>query len=192
MNFEQMTVERLLSLTDYFFTINLRIKFVNLVFLLRGVIQAMLFNQEAIKVRRMEVPDVDTLIKICRADKINPNQGGFIYPGTKWCGPGNIAKSWDDLGPNTDEDKCCRAHDNCPQSLKSGECRPGICNNSPFTRSHCDCDAELRKCLQTINTDVSNTIGAIFFNVIQVTCIKERRPCSKWQRYKKKLFYSYS
>lgn len=32
----------------------------------------------------------------------------FIY--TIKCGPGNSAKSFDELGENTEEDKCCRAH----------------------------------------------------------------------------------
>lgn len=49
------------------------------------------------------------------------------------------------------------------------------------TRSHCDCDVVFRKCLQNVNSETANTIGAIFFNIIQVICFKERSPCSEWQ-----------
>ncbi|XP_054010030.1 acidic phospholipase A2 PA4-like, partial [Hylaeus anthracinus] len=108
--------------------------------------------------------------------------GGLIYPGTKWCGPGNLATSYDDLGQHRLEDACCREHDHCPITIEPKECMPGICNRSPFTRSHCDCDAKFRRCLQNLNTEVANTLGALFFNVIQVACFKERRPCSQWQR----------
>lgn len=34
-----------------------------------------------------------------------------------------------------------------------------------------------------MNTETANTIGAIFFNIVQVVCLMERSPCSKWQRY---------
>lgn len=30
--------------------------------------------------------------------------------------------------------------------------------------------------------ETANTLGAVFFNVVQVTCFKERRPCSTYQR----------
>lgn len=113
----------------------------------------------------------------------------MIYPGTKWCGPGNVAASYNDLGHHAAEDACCREHDHCPIAISSQQCIHGICNNSPFTRSHCDCDAKFRRCLQNLNTEVANTIGALFFNVIQVTCFKERRPCSEWQRYMKLFLF---
>lgn len=119
----------------------------------RGVIQRMIFNQDQTRVRRMETDAMNKLVKICKGivnsyflsiinslsfsflgNQVFPHQGGFIYPGTKWCGPGNIAKSEDDLGSFEAEDRCCRDHDRCPQALASGECKLGICNDSPFTR----------------------------------------------------------
>lgn len=30
--------------------------------------------------------------------------------------------------------------------------------------------------------ETANTIGAVFFNVVQVICFRERSPCSVWQR----------
>lgn len=107
---------------------------------------------------------------------------GIIYPGTKWCGPDDIAESENDFGRHAAEDACCREHDRCESIISPGECIHGICNNSPYIRSHCDCDAKLRRCLQGLNTEVANALGAYYFNVIQIICFMERRPCTKWQR----------
>ncbi|XP_011503495.1 PREDICTED: acidic phospholipase A2 PA4 [Ceratosolen solmsi marchali] len=152
----------------------------------RGVIQRMVLGSDPKKVRQISNNLVADLEETCKASRSKgKNQapgGGIMYPGTKWCGPGNRAKSYDDLGDHAAEDACCREHDHCPETIPAHKCLHGICNTSPFTRSHCDCDAKFRRCLQTINTEVANTLGALFFNVIQVTCFKERRPCSQWQR----------
>ncbi|KAJ8985217.1 hypothetical protein NQ317_018246 [Molorchus minor] len=148
----------------------------------RGIIRDMLITSDPRRVRQMSDESIDKLEKVCRENKLNSaHQGGFIYPGTKWCGPGSIARNYSDLGYHVKEDTCCREHDRCPKFLGHGECRKGICNNSPFTRSHCDCDATFRRCLQNVNTETANTIGAIFFNVVQVICFKERTPCTPWQ-----------
>lgn len=58
----------------------------------------------------------------------------FIYPGTKWCGPGTVANNYTDLGFHNKEDACCREHDNCPEYLEKGECNEELCNDSKFTR----------------------------------------------------------
>ncbi|XP_061933507.1 phospholipase A2 isoform X2 [Apis cerana] len=151
----------------------------------RGVIQKMVLGADPKKVRQMSSNLVADLEETCKASrdkgKNQPPGGGLIYPGTKWCGPGTLAKSYDDLGHHAAEDACCREHDHCPITISPKKCIHGICNNSPFTRSHCDCDAKFRRCLQNLNSEVANTLGALFFNVIQVTCFKERRPCSQWQ-----------
>lgn len=149
----------------------------------RGIIQRILFNFDEVKVRRMTNESVVKLERVCRSNQVrSPNQGGFIYPGTKWCGPGNIASNYDELGVHSAEDNCCREHDGCPNALSKGQCRQGVCNNSPYTRSHCDCDADLRRCLQNVNTETANAIGAIFFNVVKVICFKERKPCPQNDR----------
>jgi secretory phospholipase A2 len=57
----------------------------------------------------------------------------FIYPGTRWCGPGDVAAHYHDLGFHTDVDACCRAHDHCFDIIPSQSCKHGLCNNSPFT-----------------------------------------------------------
>ncbi|XP_068902465.1 uncharacterized protein [Tenebrio molitor] len=148
----------------------------------RGKIRNMLLSSDPRKIRQMTDESISKLVDICRNKQVHSaHQGGFIYPGTRWCGPGTTAKNFTDLGYHTKEDMCCRDHDNCPNNLLMGECRQGICNDSPFTRSHCDCDATFRRCLQNVNTETANTIGAIFFNVVQVICFKERSPCSQLQ-----------
>lgn len=54
--------------------------------------------------------------------------------GTKWCGPGNIAKNYSDLGIYHEEDICCREHDHCTRTLETGQCFFNLCNTSPYTR----------------------------------------------------------
>lgn len=152
----------------------------------RGIIQRMVLGADPRKVRQISSNLVADLEETCKASrdkgKNQPPGGGLIYPGTKWCGPGNVTIGYHDLGQHSAEDACCREHDHCPVTISPRQCIHGICNNSPFTRSHCDCDAKFRRCLQNLNTEVANTLGALFFNVIQVICFKERRPCSEWQR----------
>ncbi|XP_063926684.1 phospholipase A2 hemilipin isoform X2 [Zophobas morio] len=148
----------------------------------RGKIRNMLLSSDPRRVRQISDESISKLVEMCQNNQVHSShQGGFIYPGTKWCGPGTIARNFTDLGYHTKEDMCCRDHDNCPNNLLRGECRQGICNDSPFTRSHCDCDATFRRCLQNVNTESANTIGAIFFNIVQVICFKERSPCSQLQ-----------
>ncbi|KAF5286930.1 hypothetical protein FQR65_LT12389 [Abscondita terminalis] len=149
----------------------------------RDFIQHTLLNAEQRKVKITSSEEIDKLEKVCKERKLKSSfQGGFIYPGTKWCGPGAVADNYTDLGTHRQEDICCREHDHCPQYIERGECKQGICNKSSYTRSHCDCDAQFRRCLQNVNSETANTIGAIFFNVVQVICFRQRSPCSDLQR----------
>ncbi|PSN46511.1 hypothetical protein C0J52_09037 [Blattella germanica] len=145
----------------------------------RPAIRRMILESDPTLVREVSLEDLHAVAKACSKTNVShrQGQGGFIYPGTKWCGPGNVALDYNDLGEYREEDRCCREHDHCPDQLAPGQCLYGICNNSPFTRSHCDCDMRFRRCLQSLNTDTANTLGAVFFNVAQVTCFTESRPC---------------
>ncbi|KAL9980055.1 hypothetical protein ACROYT_G008594 [Oculina patagonica] len=98
----------------------------------------------------------------------------FIYPGTKWCGMGNEAKSYKDLGMKIKTDKCCRAHDNCKHYIPAFGSIGEVKNDLPYTVSHCDCDSDFYQCLKVANTETAKKVGEIFFNVLKV-------PCFVWQ-----------
>ncbi|CAB3365345.1 Hypothetical predicted protein [Cloeon dipterum] len=80
----------------------------------------------------------------------------LIFPGTKWCGQGNIATSYADLGYYQETDMCCREHDYCPDFIPAGKTKYGLKNTAPYTRVHCACDAKFKKCLEKDNTDASH------------------------------------
>lgn len=61
------------------------------------------------------------------------NQSKLIFPGTKWCGPGNSADSEDDLGEFEETDKCCYKHDHC-DGIEAGGEKYGLKNDSPYTK----------------------------------------------------------
>jgi len=103
-----------------------------------------------------------------------------ILPGTKWCGLGDLATSYDDLGEQADVDQCCRFHDHCPVRIHAFKTRWGTSNPSLYTKSHCGCDERFMKCLKNVNSPFANAIGQFFFNVIKAPCIEqeERRRCT--------------
>lgn len=94
-----------------------------------------------------------------------------IIPGTKWCGTGDIAKSYHDLGSEASIDKCCRTHDLCPTKVRGYQTRYELENKSLYTKSHCICDDMFYSCLKHSNSSAGNVLGTIYFNVIQVRLI---------------------
>ncbi|XP_050516737.1 phospholipase A2-like [Diabrotica virgifera virgifera] len=93
--------------------------------------------------------------------------------GTKWCGVGNIAENYDDLGEEEETDKCCRAHDNCPDIIKAFNRKHGLFNSAFYTRVHCDCDAEFYDCLEAAGTASSKEVSSIYFKVLHTQCFKK-------------------
>lgn len=57
---------------------------------------------------------------------------GITAPGTKWCGPGNTAANYDDLGRERETDKCCRDHDHCDEIIESHSTLHGLSNNTDW------------------------------------------------------------
>lgn len=112
-----------------------------------------------------------------------------IFPGTKWCGAGDRAKNYDDLGLHQDTDRCCRAHDLCNDTLAPGETRNDLTNKSPFTKLSCQCDNDFYSCLDRVNSVTSNTIGNMYFNILKRECYKEDYPltdkCKKYRTFLK-------
>nr|XP_022916393.1 uncharacterized protein LOC111426203 [Onthophagus taurus] len=98
-----------------------------------------------------------------------------IIPGTKWCGTGDIAKDYHDLGAESKVDRCCRTHDLCPVKVRAYTKRYNLTNNSLYTKSHCKCDDELYKCLKRSDSPTAHIMGNVYFNLIQVPCLEESK-----------------
>ncbi|UXI14130.1 Phospholipase A2 isozyme PA4 [Sarcoptes scabiei] len=120
-----------------------------------------------------------------------------IVPGTKWCGLGDLASTYEDLGSKLDVDLCCRAHDHCPVRLKAFRMGYGIFNFSFYSRLdqfyfcinlliaaflfftpisfslHCDCDDDFFKCLKNSSSSYAAMLGNFYFNVLKIHCLKE-------------------
>lgn len=60
------------------------------------------------------------------------NTTGMTAPGTKWCGPGNTAANYNDLGKHRDTDMCCREHDHCEDIVESQQMLHGVFNTDWF------------------------------------------------------------
>ncbi|KAL7831623.1 hypothetical protein AOLI_G00291710 [Acnodon oligacanthus] len=104
--------------------------------------------------------------------KLRRSKRGFTYPGTLWCGAGNIADDYDQLGEFTETDKCCRTHDHCPHVIHAFSSNYGYTNFKWHSISHCDCDNALKQCLREVNDTSSRVVGQAFFNVIEVPCFE--------------------
>uniref|UniRef100_A0A8D2QBE7 Phospholipase A2-like central domain-containing protein n=1 Tax=Zonotrichia albicollis TaxID=44394 RepID=A0A8D2QBE7_ZONAL len=77
---------------------------------------------------------------------------GWTLPGTLWCGAGNSAGNWSELGTNS------------------------------ITASATIACTPFRQCLLAINDTVSNIIGVTFFNLLEVPCfvLEESEECIQW------------
>ncbi|AWO98733.1 phospholipase A2 group III [Scophthalmus maximus] len=97
---------------------------------------------------------------------------GFTYPGTLWCGAGNMADHYDQLGEFAETDSCCRIHDHCPHVIHAFSSNYGHTNFKWHSICHCDCDKALKACLRKVNDTSSRVVGQAFFNVIGVPCFE--------------------
>uniref|UniRef100_A0A672YBP7 Phospholipase A2-like central domain-containing protein n=1 Tax=Sphaeramia orbicularis TaxID=375764 RepID=A0A672YBP7_9TELE len=93
---------------------------------------------------------------------------GFTYPGTLWCGAGNMADHYGQL----ETDSCCRTHDHCPHVIHAFSSKYGYTNFKWHSICHCDCDNTLKDCLREVNDTSSRIVGQAFFNVIGVPCFE--------------------
>ncbi|KAM5200374.1 group 3 secretory phospholipase A2 isoform 3-T3 [Hipposideros larvatus] len=107
---------------------------------------------------------------------------GWTMPGTLWCGVGDSARNSSELGVFQGLDLCCREHDLCPQSISPFQYNYGIRNYRFHTISHCDCDARFQQCLQNQRDSISNIVGVVFFNVLEIPCfvLEEQEACVSW------------
>lgn len=96
-----------------------------------------------------------------------------IIPGTKWCGTGDIAKNYHDLGDDVATDMCCRNHDLCPVKIRAYSKKYDLNNESLYTKSHCTCDDIFYKCMKKQNTKSAQILGHIYFNLVKVPCVQD-------------------
>ncbi|XP_031560049.1 phospholipase A2 isozymes PA3A/PA3B/PA5-like [Actinia tenebrosa] len=101
---------------------------------------------------------------------IKKDNSKLVVPGTKWCGKGNNAMSFDDLGEHMETDLCCRKHDHCPEFILPFQRRFGILNLYPSHLSHCPCEKKFYDCLWNVTSPVAIAVGRMYFNVIRVPC----------------------
>ncbi|XP_063972326.1 uncharacterized protein LOC135160080 [Diachasmimorpha longicaudata] len=123
----------------------------------------------------------------------------FMIPGTKWCGRGNHATKYTNLGGFGKADACCRKHDTaCRFWIPALGSRYGLANWRISTLMHCSCDERFRTCLKMAGTSSANFVGKIFFNMVQTKCFvfKPQKVCTRhswWgkcekYKYKKQAF----
>lgn len=103
-------------------------------------------------------------------------EGIAIYPGTKWCGAGDVAENYDDLGSEAKPDVCCREHDHCNENIKAGESKYGLNNTNSYTSSSCQCDDKFHNCLREAKSFIGDQIGRTYFNVLRTQCFKKDHP----------------
>ncbi|KAL7846726.1 hypothetical protein SRHO_G00217060 [Serrasalmus rhombeus] len=113
--------------------------------------------------------------------KLRRTKRAWMIPGTLWCGAGNKALNFSDLGLYEETDKCCREHDHCTDTITSFGFNYGVFNTNIFTLSHCDCDIKFRRCLHRANDSMSNVVGYGYFNILKMRCFEfsQKMQCAK-------------
>uniref|UniRef100_A0A1A9WR39 Condensin complex subunit 1 n=1 Tax=Glossina brevipalpis TaxID=37001 RepID=A0A1A9WR39_9MUSC len=115
---------------------------------------------------------------------IPPASTSTIVPGTKWCGPGNIAANYNDLGSLREVDMCCRDHDHCEDVIMPDVRSHDLYNSDWFPIMKCSCEQKFINCLQEINSPASNSLGHFYF-VGRDKCFQFGHPiveCTKYQQ----------
>uniref|UniRef100_A0A8D2JK17 phospholipase A2 n=1 Tax=Varanus komodoensis TaxID=61221 RepID=A0A8D2JK17_VARKO len=127
-------------------------------------------------------PTVRALEAAARAARERVRRG-VTMPGTVWCGAGDSASDFSDLGAFQGPDSCCREHDQCSVQITALQRKHGIFNLRPYTISHCDCDTRFRTCLMDLNDTIADFIGTTYFSVLQIPCFyleESDEACLEW------------
>nr|ATU82928.1 secreted PLA2 protein [Pristhesancus plagipennis] len=107
-----------------------------------------------------------------KQSNLNRASNPLVLEGTYWCGAGDTALNYFDLGPDYKVDKCCRSHDLCPKKVRSRTTDYSVENTSPIvTMSHCDCDNALYNCLKDTRNSIADVMGKIYFNILRPKCL---------------------
>ncbi|XP_077507993.1 uncharacterized protein LOC144119174 [Amblyomma americanum] len=106
-----------------------------------------------------------------------------IFPGTKWCGAGNVATNVYDLGKARDSDMCCRDHDHSKDVIPAFRQKYGIKNHRFYTMTNCAEDRKLFNCFLNVGSFTSVSLGVTFFDILKTRCFEYGYP-TKCARYK--------
>nr|AOT85611.1 acidic phospholipase A2 PA4 [Nemopilema nomurai]AOT85613.1 acidic PLA2 PA4 [Nemopilema nomurai] len=114
----------------------------------------------------------------------------IIMPGTLWCGMANKTKHDNDLGEYADVDSRCRAHYKCDRKVFAFSKKYGYRNWKPYTLSDCVCDEDYYNCLKDVkeNKQPALLVGKLFFNILQVPCLRFNADGLKATKEKSKFF----
>ncbi|XP_038054639.1 acidic phospholipase A2 PA4-like, partial [Patiria miniata] len=99
-------------------------------------------------------------------------RAAFIVDGTVWCGVGDTADNYTDLGVHRETDICCRDHDHCPEKIAGLSWGYGLFNFVPYTVNLCSCDESFRLCLRAADTTVATEVGQFFFDTLRPSCFE--------------------
>uniref|UniRef100_A0A8D8YWW6 Phospholipase A2 n=2 Tax=Cacopsylla melanoneura TaxID=428564 RepID=A0A8D8YWW6_9HEMI len=131
-------------------------------------------------------PVRNVMLETSLAEDSRSDKADLIFPGTKWCGAGDIAANYSDLGTAAETDKCCRDHDHCTEYILAKGTLHGLKNTAPYTRVHCTCDQKFYDCLRTSANNgeqTSSMVGYMYFTMLEdQQCFKEDYPivaCTK-------------
>lgn len=103
-------------------------------------------------------------------------QGALMFPGTKWCGAGNIATDYNDLGVSWEADMCCREHDSARESIPAFGAKRGIRNKLFYTMTNCEADKKFFNCLLNAQTFTAFSLGIGYFDILRTKCYKYDNP----------------
>ncbi|XP_014672985.1 PREDICTED: uncharacterized protein LOC106813368, partial [Priapulus caudatus] len=95
-------------------------------------------KKECLSLHKMDGVAADDVSRM-RSNHVRRRRA-VLYPGTNWCGRGNQARNFNDLGREEHADRCCRQHDHCPTTIRSLSSRYNYFNYRLHTISHCECD----------------------------------------------------
>ncbi|KAK3083102.1 hypothetical protein FSP39_014024 [Pinctada imbricata] len=106
----------------------------------------------------------------------------LMFPGTKWCGRGQTAKHYNDIGTDNELDECCREHDLCPVLVHPFSFKYHYFNYRFHAVLHCKCDEEFRNCLKQSLSKNANLVGRIYFNIMGSKCLvlRESDVCHRY------------
>ncbi|XP_046476587.1 phospholipase A2-like [Neodiprion pinetum] len=133
----------------------------------------------------LDIEAVDTNdLRETRRERLN-----LIFPGTKWCGSGNVADNYDDLGTFAESDACCRTHDHCEDIIEAMDTKFNLTNPSFYTRVHCSCDEKFYDCLHGSPDEIGDKVGILYFSFLGTKCFRNDYPivgCKRYHPYPKR------